>query len=195
MSTFLVIDDQLLSERISIANSRVVFISPAVSEAVAETLGKCFLKAGRISITVVLDPDEEPYRLGYGDRKGLERVQQLAEQNLLALRSQPGIRIGLLLVDDDILIWSPTPRAVETRAKDEPNGVDLSQSFASPSTKLNSLEDVRREMARVYREARGGIIDSSEAGRLAYILSGVGKLIEATEIEKRLSQMERKLLK
>jgi hypothetical protein len=61
--------------------------------------------------------------------------------------------------------------------------------------KLNALEDVRREMARVYREARGGKIDSSEAGRLAYILTGIGKLIEATEIEKRLSQMERKLLK
>ncbi len=54
---------------------------------------------------------------------------------------------------------------------------------------------VRREMARVYREARGGIIDSSEAGRLAYILTGIGKLIEATEIEKRLSQMKRTLLK
>ncbi|ODT82168.1 MAG: hypothetical protein ABS69_05330 [Nitrosomonadales bacterium SCN 54-20] len=61
--------------------------------------------------------------------------------------------------------------------------------------KLSALEDVRREMARVYREARGGQIDSSEAGRLAYILTGIGKLIEVTEIEKRLSQMERKLLK
>ena len=61
--------------------------------------------------------------------------------------------------------------------------------------KLNALEDVRREMASVYREARAGRMDTSEAGRLAYILTGIGKLIEATEIEKRLSQMERKLLK
>ena len=61
--------------------------------------------------------------------------------------------------------------------------------------KLNALEDVRREMARVYREARGGIIDTSEAGRLAYILGGIGKLIEATDIEQRLQQMERKFLK
>ena len=68
-------------------------------------------------------------------------------------------------------------------------------STPSRKTKLNELEDVRREMARVYREARGGMIDSSEAGRLAYILTGIGKLIEATEIEKRLSQMERKFLK
>lgn len=64
-----------------------------------------------------------------------------------------------------------------------------------PKIKLNELEDVRREMARVYREARGGTIDTSEAGRLAYILTGIGKLIEATDIERRLVQMERKFLK
>ena len=60
---------------------------------------------------------------------------------------------------------------------------------------INALEDVRREMASVYREARAGRMDASEAGRLAYILTGIGKLIEATEIERRLSQMEMKLLK
>lgn len=49
-------------------------------------------------------------------------------------------------------------------------------------------------MARVYREARGGMIDASEASRLAYILSSIGKLIEATDIENRLQQLERKLL-
>lgn len=64
-----------------------------------------------------------------------------------------------------------------------------------PKIKLNALEDVRREMASVYREARGGIIDTREAGRLAYILSGIGKLIEATDIEKRLQLMERNFLK
>jgi hypothetical protein len=64
-----------------------------------------------------------------------------------------------------------------------------------PKIKLNSLDDVRREMATVYREARGGRMDASEAGRLAYILSGIGKLIEATDIERRIVQMERKFLK
>ena len=38
-------------------------------------------------------------------------------------------------------------------------------------------------------------MDTSEAGRLAYILSSIGKLIEATAIEKRLEQLEGKLLK
>ena len=83
-------------------------------------------------------------------------------------------------------------------AKHQPVTIDANSGTCTPTPpkiKLNELEDVRREMARIYREARGGVIDSSEAGRLAYILTGIGKLIEATEIEKRLSQMERKLLK
>jgi hypothetical protein len=83
-------------------------------------------------------------------------------------------------------------------AKYQPVTIDATSGTRTPTPskiKLNELEDVRREMARVYREARGGRMDASEAGRLAYILTGIGKLIEATEIEKRLSQMERKLLK
>jgi hypothetical protein len=50
-------------------------------------------------------------------------------------------------------------------------------------------------MASVYREARGGRMDASEAGRLTYILIGIGKLIEVTDIERRLVQMEREVLK
>lgn len=83
-------------------------------------------------------------------------------------------------------------------AKLQPVTID-SKSGACTRTpskiKLNTHEDVRRELARVYREAREGIIDTSDAGRLTYILVGIGKLIEITEIEKRLLHMERKFLK
>ena len=88
-------------------------------------------------------------------------------------------------------------RKVES-AKHQPVTIDGTSGTCTrtpPKIKLNALEDVRREMASVYREARAGRMDASEAGRLAYILTGIGKLIEATEIEKRLAQMERKLLK
>lgn len=50
-------------------------------------------------------------------------------------------------------------------------------------------------MATIYREARAGTIDISDAGRLAYVLTGIGKLIEVELIEQRLTELERKLLK
>lgn len=83
-------------------------------------------------------------------------------------------------------------------AKHQPVTIDGASGNCAPTPpkiKLNNLEDVRREMARVYREARAGTMDASEAGRLAYILTGIGKLIEVTDLEKRLLQMERRLLK
>jgi hypothetical protein len=83
-------------------------------------------------------------------------------------------------------------------AKHQPVTIDGESGRCTPTPpkiKLNALEDVRREMASVYREARAGRMDTGEAGRLAYILTGIGKLIEATDIERRLVQMERKFLK
>jgi hypothetical protein len=88
-------------------------------------------------------------------------------------------------------------RRLET-AKLPPVIIDATSGACTPTPpkiKLNSLDDVRREMASVYREARGGRMDASEAGRLTYILIGIGKLIEVTDIERRLVQMEREVLK
>ena len=58
-------------------------------------------------------------------------------------------------------------------AKHQAVTIDATSGMCTPTPakiKLNELEDVRREMASVYREARAGRMDASEAGRLAYIL-------------------------
>lgn len=59
-----------------------------------------------------------------------------------------------------------------------------------PKIKLNSIEDVRREMATIYREARTGKMDIADAGRFAYVLTSIGKLIEAETIERRIAALE-----
>jgi hypothetical protein len=57
---------------------------------------------------------------------------------------------------------------------------------------LNTLEGIRREMARVYRDAESGRRDTAEASKLVYILGQIGKVLEATEIETRLKLLEAK---
>ena len=57
---------------------------------------------------------------------------------------------------------------------------------------LNSLEGVRREMARIYRDAEEGRRDTAEASKLVYILGQIGKVLELTEIESRLKVLEGK---
>jgi len=55
---------------------------------------------------------------------------------------------------------------------------------------LKTIDDVRVEMARVYRDMRAGRIDPAVGTRLAYVLSQIGRLIESGEIEKRLEALE-----
>lgn len=71
------------------------------------------------------------------------------------------------------------------------NGVDLSPT---PSRiDLKSIDDVRLESARVYRDMRTQKIPTHDGTRLVYVLAQIGKMIELNDIEKRISQLEEKL--
>ncbi len=55
---------------------------------------------------------------------------------------------------------------------------------------LNSIGGVLNELARVYREARRGQIELSDATRLAFILREIRISLESSDIEKRLDALE-----
>ena len=59
-----------------------------------------------------------------------------------------------------------------------------------PRLELSTIDSVRREMARLYREAKAGNIPTADASRLAFILGQVGKLIEIGTLEARLNALE-----
>ena len=45
----------------------------------------------------------------------------------------------------------------------------------------------------MYREARHGKISVQEAGRLAFILSLIGKILEGADLEQRIAEVERRM--
>lgn len=55
---------------------------------------------------------------------------------------------------------------------------------------LNTVDGVRMEMARVYREARYEDIDVKQAGSLVFILKTISSLIVDIELEKRVETLE-----
>ncbi len=59
-----------------------------------------------------------------------------------------------------------------------------------PKVDLATALDVRREMAKVYRETRAGKIDTQDGAKLVFMLAQVGKMIEMHEIETRLAALE-----
>lgn len=60
----------------------------------------------------------------------------------------------------------------------------------TPLPRLGTLHEVRRELATLYREAKGGKRDVSSASRLANILAQIGRLIEGGENERRIEILE-----
>jgi predicted nucleic acid-binding protein len=60
----------------------------------------------------------------------------------------------------------------------------------TPRINLATSEDIRREMAKVYRETRCNKIMPSNGTKLVYMLINILKAYEVTEIEKRLTDLE-----
>ena len=68
----------------------------------------------------------------------------------------------------------------------------LGEDPPPPRARLDTMARVRRELARVYREARAGRLDVADASKLANILQIMGRMIETSEVETRLDALERR---
>lgn len=63
--------------------------------------------------------------------------------------------------------------------------------LATPSRiDLKHIDDVRLEMAKVYREMKQQKIPAQDGTRLVYVLTQIGKMIELHDIEKRINRIE-----
>jgi hypothetical protein len=55
---------------------------------------------------------------------------------------------------------------------------------------LDSLENVRHEMSRVYRAMRFGDVQTQDGSRLIFALGAIGRILEVESLEKRIEQLE-----
>ena len=63
----------------------------------------------------------------------------------------------------------------------------------SPTIHLKTLDDVRVEMAKVYRDMKRGKVATQDGTRLVYVLSQIGRVIEVDQISARVQAVERVL--
>ena len=61
-----------------------------------------------------------------------------------------------------------------------------------PTPRLDSATRVRRELARLYGEARAGTLAVGDASKLANVLQILGRMIETGDLEGRLEELERR---
>ena len=126
MSVFSSIQDDDLVRSIAKATTRLVYMAPGVSKAITDAIKIQFQGQRLKQIAIVIDGDEECCRLGYCNAGALDDLNTAAQKNDIALRRHAGLRLGLLMADDEVLIWTPTPLMFEAaRGESEPNGLIL----------------------------------------------------------------------
>jgi len=74
---------------------------------------------------------------------------------------------------DDIDEFGDTPRPLVVRVK------------------LTSVQDVQKELSKLYRLARAKKLDTSEASKLANILMLIARIMETSDLEERIARLER----
>ena len=125
MNTFTVVNDEMLAATIGGCRQRLVYIAPGVTQRVAEAIGRLFEREPAAAVTIIIDSDPEVCRLGYGTVEGLKALHDLVDRHHIGLRSQPGLRVGVLACDGELLVYAPTPCLIEagSHTHDKPNAI------------------------------------------------------------------------
>ena len=131
---FTVASDESLIHWIKSARERLVIVAPGLSKEVATALrSRIATDRGPAVLAVIVDVDPEVYRLGYGDIQSLDLLQPALASRGLSIQYQAGVRIGLVVADAEILVYTPTPRLIEAGSTSEakPNAIHITEQGAA----------------------------------------------------------------
>jgi hypothetical protein len=77
---------------------------------------------------------------------------------------------------------------------DDPTNHDADENGDPPRPgrrlRLDSLDRVRRELVKIYRQGRNGDRDVGDASKLANILTMIARILEGSDLEKRITALE-----
>ncbi|MBX7131089.1 MAG: hypothetical protein K1X67_00270 [Fimbriimonadaceae bacterium] len=119
------IDETALCDLVLNAQARVAYAAPSLDMALASALSEAVTGLGVDRVSVVLDLDPEVFRLGYGSFEAVEFLRASCVSEGLLICSEPGLRIGLLVADDDVIAFAPIPKLVADEGTRSVNGVTL----------------------------------------------------------------------
>ena len=125
--TFTVATDDAIMAMIQSAKRRLVVIAPALSRVVANALAARLDDLADLDVRVIIDDDAEAYRLGFGEQETLQVICEAASRRLPDFRVHPGIRIGVIISDNDTMIFAPVSKNIEAGSDtvEKPNAVTL----------------------------------------------------------------------
>jgi hypothetical protein len=142
-SLFRSLDSAAIAAEIQKAQHSVCYAAPGIQQAPAKAMVDVARRIGPKLLTVCLDFDERVMRMGFGE---LGAVKLLRDAEIV-VRSTSGLRTGLVIVDHEGYIFTPTALYIEAdqRATDAPNALRLSRDQAMEA--LARLSPTAKEIA------------------------------------------------
>lgn len=155
-------DDQLVAA-INAAQRRLMIVAPGISLPVGKAVAARWKELGPGSVNVVLDLDPNVNRMGYGDFAAVELLQITAMELGAKLLDQPGTRICVFAIDDDLYVFSPTPLVAEAKKtkSDQPNGLKIT---SAPPQLIESVSSTKAEDSPLHSAK---VVSSIEVARSA----------------------------
>lgn len=174
--TFLALSSGKLAELIYSARNRVALVAPSIHKDVGVAICDAVNRLGVANVDLVVDLDEKVFRLGYG---AIEAIKLLKDEDV-RIRNHGGIRIGLVIVDEQAWVFSPVALYIEL----EP-GID-----AFPNAVELSTEEAIRILMRVSDSARSELIQKSTDPKLVQEAKAVNvELSQFSDNSKKLDEV------
>lgn len=132
--------DTELMALVRCARRRLVVIAPGLSESVAKAIIERWHELGPDAVQVVLDPDPEVCRLGFGEVGALKLLHEAADRMETRIHQQQGLRIGVVVTDETTAVYAPTPLLIEAggRPGEKPNAIRFETPILDPTS--NALD-------------------------------------------------------
>jgi hypothetical protein len=147
--TFTFINNERLCSIIETASQHVLYAAPSIDESAARSIISFHKRTSGAPLRVIVEANAEAFRLGFGEQVGL----RLLVDELIDIRRATGLRIAVLVADENAWVYSPTPEIIfEQPTSNISNAIQVSVEFAeqillsiAPDVPLQSADETLSE--------------------------------------------------
>jgi hypothetical protein len=105
--------DEMVISHLARARESIRFVGPGLSVEVARVLAERWQNLGPGAVEVVMEADADLCRMGFCDGPALQTLLDTARRLNAPIHRQTGVRLCVLEIDGEQIIFPPTPRLVE----------------------------------------------------------------------------------
>lgn len=152
---FLAINQNYIAEQIWHAEKSVFLAIPGITKNISDALIESSKRLGGWdNINVVIDPSPKIYYLGYAEFEAFKEL----EMSGCNIKCEKNLRIGLLMVDGQVFVFSPISLNLESdeEGADSVNAIALEKKVSkaiieaiAPSSNSNEPEIGKREISEI----------------------------------------------